>query len=153
VTALELKIPPLVVLALAALAMWLTARTTPQLIVMYTGRTIFAIAIAGLGLAAMIAGVVEFRRANTTVNPHLPNTSTSVVTSGIYRLTRNPMYLGMLLVLIAWAIYVSNLAAAIFPLLFALYLTRFQILPEERILTAKFGEPYRAYLRAVRRWM
>jgi protein-S-isoprenylcysteine O-methyltransferase Ste14 len=153
VTALELKIPPLVVLALAALAMWLTARATPQLIVLYTGRTIFAIAIAGLGLATIIAGVVEFRRANTTVNPHLPNNSTFVVTSGIYRVTRNPMYLGMLLVLIAWAAYVSNVATLVFPVLFVLYISRFQILPEERVLAAKFGEPYVAYLGAVRRWL
>lgn len=101
----------------------------------------------------MIAGVVEFRRANTTVNPHLPNNSAHIVTSGIYRITRNPMYLGMLFVLCAWAVYVSNATGVIFPALFALYITRFQIEPEERVLTAKFGEPYVTYLREVRRWL
>ena len=132
---------------------WFAARATPQLLVIYPGRTILVVGLAALGLTAMIAGVVEFRRANTTVNPHVPNNSAHVVTSGIYRITRNPMYLGMLLVLIAWTVHVSNVTALVFPVLFVLYITRLQIRPEERVLAAKFGEPYRAYLKAVRRWL
>ena len=150
---LELKIPPLVVLALAAFAMWLVARATPQLIVIYSGRLAVAIMLALLGVAAIAAGVLAFNRASTTVNPHTPENSANVVTSGIYRFTRNPMYLGMLLMLLGWTAYVANVAAAVLPILFVAYITRFQIVPEERVLSEKFGAPYEAYLGAVRRWM
>jgi protein-S-isoprenylcysteine O-methyltransferase Ste14 len=150
---LELKIPPLIVLTLAAIAMWLVARATPQLIVFYPGRRVGAIALALLGVAAIAAGVLEFRRASTTVNPHTPESSASIVTGGIYRFTRNPMYLGMLLMLLGWTVYVANVAAAVVPILFVVYIGRYQIAPEERILSEKFGAPYAAYLGTVRRWI
>jgi protein-S-isoprenylcysteine O-methyltransferase Ste14 len=150
---LELKIPPLVVLALAALAMCLVARATPQLILMYPGRLTAAVVLALLGIAAIVAGVLEFNRARTTVNPHTPENASNVVSGGIYRLTRNPMYLGMLLMLVGWAVYVANVAAAVVPILFVAYITHYQIVPEERILTEKFGAPYESYLRSVRRWI
>ena len=151
-TGLELKVPPLVVLGVMALAMWATVRATPQLIVLYAGRSFIACVLAATGIAVMLAGVLAFRRANTTVNPHLPANSSCVVTTGIYRLTRNPMYVGMLLVLAAWAAYLSNAAAPVFVLAFALYITRYQIVPEERVLGSKFGAPYEAYRDSVRRW-
>jgi protein-S-isoprenylcysteine O-methyltransferase Ste14 len=150
---LELKVPPVIVVALAAALMWATARATPQLMVIYSGSLALASLVAALGIAATAAGVLAFKRANTTVNPHHPTNSTFVVTTGIYRLTRNPMYLGMLLVLLAWLLYLSNIAAATFPLLFVAYITRYQIQPEERVLIGKFGAPYEAYLRSVRRWV
>jgi protein-S-isoprenylcysteine O-methyltransferase Ste14 len=106
-----------------------------------------------LGVATAIQGVIEFRRARTTVDPRDPRKSTAIVTSGIYRFTRNPMYLGFLLVLVSWSVYLSNLCAAVGPVLFILYMNRFQIEPEERILSARFGEVYDAYKAAARRWL
>jgi protein-S-isoprenylcysteine O-methyltransferase Ste14 len=150
---LELKIPPLIVLAIIAFAMWLVARATPQLLVIYSGRIVAAGALALLGVAAAGAGVVAFSRERTTVNPHTPQESASVVTGGIYRWTRNPMYLGMLLALLGWTVYLANVAAAAGPILFIVYITRYQIVPEERILATKFGTPYEAYLKSVRRWL
>ena len=150
---LELRIPPLIVLALAAFAMWLVARGTPQLIVIYAGRLAAAIVLGLLGVATIAAGVLEFNRASTTVNPHTPESSSSIVTGGIYRFTRNPMYLGMLLMLLGWTAYLANVAAAVFAILFVAYITRYQIAPEERILSEKFGAPYEAYVRTVRRWI
>jgi len=150
---LELKVPPLIVLALAAYAMWLIAWGSPQFIVIYPGRLVAALLFALLGFVTMVAGVVAFNRAHTTVNPHTPQNSANIVTSGIYRVTRNPMYLGMLLALLGWASYLANVAAAAFPILFVGYITRYQIVPEERILKEKFGAPYEAYLRSVRRWI
>jgi len=82
------------------------------------------------------AGVLSFLRARTTISPSEPSRSTSLVTSGVYSLTRNPMYLSLLLVLVAWAVYLSNLAAMVLIPCFAAYLTRFQIMPEERVLAS-----------------
>lgn len=108
-------------------------------------------AIAGVGVAA--AGVLAFRRAQTTVNPMTPEASSALVAAGIYRLTRNPMYLGMALALAAWAIWLGSVAAAAMLPVFVAYLTRYQIIPEERALIALFGEPFQVYARRVRRWI
>jgi protein-S-isoprenylcysteine O-methyltransferase Ste14 len=151
--ALELKIPPVVVVAVVMAFMWLTARATPTLLVLFPGRLVLSLLIVALGVAIIAAGVHSFSKANTTVNPHRPSASTFVVTTGIYRITRNPMYLGMLLLILAWMVYLANVTAAIFPILFVAYITRFQIQPEERVLIEKFGSAYEAYRASVRRWL
>jgi len=107
-------------------------------------------------VAALMVGVpavLGFRRANTTVNPLKPEASTALVTGGVFRWTRNPMYLAMLLLLIAWACIVSNWAALAMLPLFVAYLNRFQIRPEERALQARFGAEFESYRRKVRRWL
>lgn len=150
---LELRIPPVAVVLLAAALMWLLATAVAGLRAPLPGRLGIAIALASAGFGVALAGVTAFRRAHTTVNPMTPDASSSVVTTGIYRHTRNPMYLGMLLVLLAWCVALGNAAALAGPVAFILYMDRFQIAPEERALQAKFGDPYAAYLRQVRRWL
>jgi protein-S-isoprenylcysteine O-methyltransferase Ste14 len=76
-----------------------------------------------------------------------------LVSTGVYSFTRNPMYLGMALVLLAWAAYLSSAWSLLGPLLFALYITRFQIVPEERVLDRLFGTSFAAYKKCVRRWL
>jgi protein-S-isoprenylcysteine O-methyltransferase Ste14 len=97
--------------------------------------------------------VLSFRRAKTTVNPLKPETSASLVSTGVYSFTRNPMYLGMALVLLAWAAYLASPWALAGPALFALYITRFQIIPEERVLARLFGTSFAEYRKRVRRWL
>jgi protein-S-isoprenylcysteine O-methyltransferase Ste14 len=109
--------------------------------------------LAVLGAAVALGGVLSFRRAHTTVNPLKPETSAALVSTGVYSFTRNPMYLGMALVLLAWAVYLSSAWSLLGPLLFALYITRFQIVPEERALEGLFGESFAAYRKRVRRWL
>ena len=150
---LELKIPPMIVLIIAGVLMWLVARVTPQLIVLYPARGVLTVLLAVLGVVAVYGGLREFRKASTTVHPQRPGEASNVVTTGIYRFTRNPMYLGMLLALLAWLVYLANIAAAVVPIAFVVYITRYQIHPEERTLAAKFGAPYELYLRSVRRWI
>ena len=87
------------------------------------------------------------------MNPLKPDTSSSLVGSGVYKLTRNPMYLGFLMLLLAWAIYLSNAFALLFVPMFLVYMNRFQIEPEERALTSRFGQEFVAYTRRVRRWL
>ena len=109
--------------------------------------------LVALGGAADLAGLLAFRRHRTTVNPLAPQNSSTVVQDGIYRYSRNPMYLGMALLLTAWAVWLAQPACLLVLPLFVAYITRFQILPEERILLARFGAPYQDYLRRVRRWL
>ena len=102
-------------------------------------RLVAAIAIALVGVTFSIAGVAAFRRAKTTLNPLKPGTSSSLVTSGVYRFTRNPMYVGLALGLLGWAVFLSSAWSLLGPLVFILYMTRFQIVPEERALSNEEG--------------
>jgi protein-S-isoprenylcysteine O-methyltransferase Ste14 len=98
-------------------------------------------------------GLLAFRAARTTINPMAPQRTRALVTGGVYRITRNPMYVGMALLLSAWAVALGSTWALAGPLGFMLFITRFQIRPEEQALHALFGETYAAYCRRVRRWL
>ena len=150
--ALELKVPPVALVFLFGALMWLASAYSPFTIAL-PWRSAFALIIAIMGFAIALAGVLSFRRAATTVNPLTPEATTTMVTSGIYRFTRHPMYLGFLLILAGWTIYLSNLAAFALLPLFVWYINRFQILPEERVLDAKFSHSFTAYRSSVRRWL
>lgn len=152
-TTFRLKIPPVAVALLAGAGMWLLARATPQFRVDLPARALFAAALGGLGIVVIALGVVSFRRAKTTVNPMHPEQASTLVTAGIYGVTRNPMYLGLLLLLIAWATVLAHLPAALGAAAFVAYMNRFQIRPEEVALAEHFGAPYHAYRRTVRRWL
>ncbi|HEX5393767.1 MAG TPA: isoprenylcysteine carboxylmethyltransferase family protein [Rhodocyclaceae bacterium] len=106
-------------------------------------------------LSALIAlsAFVSFWFAKTTINPLDPSQASALVTSGIFRITRNPMYLSLLLLLIAYTIRLGSWVEGIGPILFAAYVTRFQIIPEERILSEKFGSAFLAYMSRTRRWI
>lgn len=150
---LELKIPPPVVALLVAVAMWSVAQRGAPIDMPAWLRVMAAAAIALTGLGVSVAGVLAFRRARTTVNPMKPLATTALVTSGIYTVTRNPMYLGVLLVLVAWAVFLSSAWALVGPVAFVLYINRFQIAPEERVLSGLFGRAYSDYRARVRRWL
>jgi protein-S-isoprenylcysteine O-methyltransferase Ste14 len=151
--ALELRLPPLVVWLVFAAGMVTVKRLWPGAIVPFAGHRPVAVMVLLLGVMIAVAGVVQFRRARTTVNPLAPVNASAVVDSGVYRLSRNPMYLGMVLALCSLALWWASAAVAALVPLFWLYLTQFQIKPEERVLLAKFGPPYAAYLKKVRRWL
>ena len=138
-------------MATCALLMWLIA--VPALDFALPGREMLAAIFFVVALIVGLSAVLGFHRAKTTVNPLKPDAASALVVRGIYRWTRNPMYLAMLLVLVAWACIVANWAAlAILPL-FVIYLNRFQIVPEERALHARFGAQFENYRRKVRRWL
>jgi protein-S-isoprenylcysteine O-methyltransferase Ste14 len=151
--ALELKIPPPAIAVLMASAMWGISLVAPLLEVptLIHVAAVATIALTGVGFS--LAGIISFRRARTTVNPMRPETTTSLVCSGIYRVTRNPMYVGLLFILVAWAVFLSSAWALLGPLAFVLYINRFQIAPEERVLSAMFGTDYSVYKSRVRQWL
>jgi protein-S-isoprenylcysteine O-methyltransferase Ste14 len=151
---LELKVPPVLVWLIAAgLAIVLGVAGGP----LWTIDADLARALAPLpalsGLAIAFLGVYEFRRAATTVDPRYPERAAQLVQGGVFRLTRNPMYLGLLLLLAALVIWMRSLVAVIVLPLFVLYLGRFQIAVEERAMAKHFGAEYEAYRRRVRRWL
>ena len=152
-SALELKIPPVVVTALTAFAMWAIGELSAFASSDFTGRIPLAVALAASGVAVTGAGLKAFRRARTTVNPMQPGEASTLVASGVYRVTRNPMYLGFLLLLLAWAVFLANPATLIAIVVFVLYMNRFQITPEERALAGLFGKEFEEYRRRVRRWL
>jgi len=151
---LELKVPPLALTVGAAIVMVVVpaafGRTTsvrPEVAIPIG----IAAALAGLLLA--LRGVIDFRRAQTTVDPRHPEQSARLVTTGVYRWTRNPMYLGFVAALAGLAIALQSVAGLAIASLAAVYLQRFQIHPEERILQRRFGDAFNVYLGQVRRWL
>lgn len=150
---LELRLPPPLVALLCAIAMYGLSRLAPAWLWVLPYSTPLALFTAAMGIGIALGGVMAFRSHRTTVNPLHPEKATAIVTIGIYRHTRNPMYLGLLVVLLGFAIWLGSALAPIMLVVFVLYLTRFQIVPEERALLAKFGEEYARYMRRVRRWL
>lgn len=150
---LELKIPPALLVIIIGLLMWQVALNTSELSFLLPFKNWLFGTFVGVGMTIAILGVVCFRRANTTVNPLTPNASSTLVKDGIYQISRNPMYLGFLLVLIGWGFILANLLSILLSFSFVLYMNFFQIIPEERALATIFGDDFSDYKRRVRRWL
>lgn len=150
---LELKIPPVAQLVLFAAAMWGTTLLAAPMSLPLVGRIAAGVLLCFFGAAICLAGVAAFRREKTTVNPTKPARASALVSNGIYGITRNPMYLGFLLMLLGLAAYLANGVSLIGPVAFVLYMNRFQITPEERALTKIFGQTFIDYKSRVRRWL
>lgn len=151
---LENRIPPPLVASVFGLLIWFAARQWPgSMELAIEWRLSAALAVLLVGVGVCLAGVLSFRRARTTVNPLKPETASALVSSGIYRYTRNPMYLGFAIALLAWSVFLAWPPALLGVLGFALYMNRFQIGPEERALAGLFGEDFSLYCRRVRRWL
>lgn len=150
---LEAKVPPPAVMIAAAVIVWGISQLAPQVAMPSGVRLGLSLAILAVGVAFSISGVLSFRRARTTLNPIRPEEASSLVRTGIYRVTRNPMYLGLLFALAAWAMFLSSVWALLGVAGFLLYMNRFQIAPEERALARLFGSEYASYKSSVRRWL
>lgn len=150
---LENKIPPPAVALLVATTMWGLAEATPNVTVDNKVRLTVVAVCYLLGAGFSLGGVMSFRRAKTTVNPLKPESASALVDTGIYRYTRNPMYVGFALFLLAWAVFLSSPWALLGLPLFIAYIQYFQIRPEERALERIFGSEFLDYKRRVRRWL
>ncbi|MGA7270531.1 MAG: isoprenylcysteine carboxylmethyltransferase family protein [Acidimicrobiia bacterium] len=151
-TGLELKIPPDVVWVVVAAFMWLASPLTPRIAVETPIRIGLAGVLVVLGGGLIIAARVTLNRACTTWHPSRPDSASHLVMAGVFRYSRNPTYLGMLLILLGWAVLLGSPLTLALTVLFVVYLNRFQIRPEERALSAIFGREYDGYERRVRRW-
>jgi protein-S-isoprenylcysteine O-methyltransferase Ste14 len=150
---LELKIPPLALVIVAALLIWLGVVCFPTLDFRIPFQEVTAWVIGLSGALACALGIIEFRRAKTTVDPTKPDSASSLVRTGIYRRTRNPMYLGFLFILTGWAVAVANVASFLILPAFVVYMNRFQIKPEERALASLFGDDFKSYCAEAPRWI
>ena len=150
---LELRVPPVLLTLVTMLLMWLVSSNTPP--VRMPGWFVLTAVITCVtsALATGLAGIVAFRQARTTVNPLAPDKCSRLVDSGIFRFTRNPMYLALLMALIGWSIFLGNLWSLVMVFFWAAYIDRYQIMPEEEALEAAFGDAFRQYRSKVRKWL
>jgi protein-S-isoprenylcysteine O-methyltransferase Ste14 len=149
----QLKIPPAVQLVIAAGLMWGLAELTPDLGLDRDLRTWLYRGLTVLGGLVVVRGWWDFRRARTTVDPTRPHKASSLVVTGAYRFSRNPMYLGFLALLLGWAAFLDNAYSLVALPVIVISLTQLQIKPEEGALQARFGADWEDYARRVRRWI
>ncbi len=150
---LALKVPPVGIVLIVAALMLSVSLGLPQFAFAVPFRSVVAAAEALIGVLVGVLSVASFRRAHTTVNPMEPSSASSLVESGIYRLSRNPMYLGLLLVLMGWGTFLANMLSWMWIPIFVGYMNTFQIVPEEHALASRFGEEFAIYKSKVRRWI
>jgi protein-S-isoprenylcysteine O-methyltransferase Ste14 len=133
--------------------MWLIARLTPEATWSAHVRIGCLLLFTTAGALTGLSAVMAFRKARTTLNPLTPGACSTLVDTGAFRFTRNPMYLAMLMVLTGWALFLGSICALVAALLFVAYMNRFQIRPEEKVLESIFGDAFTEYRHRVRRWL
>jgi len=146
-------IPPPIQGLLCAAFMWGISSLLPSLSYTFSGQKPLGLIIIVLGLTIDVVSVLKFKQSRTTINPIKIEKASSLVTSGLYTVSRNPMYLGLAIILLGWAILLGNPLNVVTLGLFVFLITKLQIIPEEHILLGKFGAPYSDYLNTVRRWI
>lgn len=152
---LKLKIPPPVVLAVFGVAMYALAMLVPQASIRLHPfvRAPLVVVLGVVGVVVPLLAAWSFKRHRTTLNPLKPHESTAIVQTGLFRFSRNPMYLGMALLLAGWSVALSNALACLLWPGFVFYITQFQIKPEEAALRQRFGSAFERYMQRVRRWV
>jgi len=138
---------------LGAALMWVLNRWLPLVRWIAPPWSRWSSVLYVLGVTVIAAAMLRFRRSHTTINPMDPGAATHLVTDGIFRVSRNPMYVGLTLLLAGWGISLGSASVWVILPLFVLYITRAQIIPEERALEARFANEYRAYRQRVPRWI
>lgn len=146
-------IPPPVVAVLLGGAMWLADRQFPAARLAFAWLPLVAALLLIAALLLMGAAALAFRRHKTTINPLTPSRASNLITSGVYAVSRNPIYLGDVLLLAAFAVWLGNLINVVFVAGFVWIMNRFQIAAEEQALQALFGERYVTYCARVGRWL
>ena len=146
---LDNRIPPPVLTLATGIAMWFAAAPGPVPAWRNGAALVIFLVALGIGLLAVRA----FRSSRTTIDPVRIDEASALVTSGIYRLSRNPMYVAVVLVLVAWAVRLGGVWVWAGPVGISLWIDRFQIRPEERVLASLFGDAFVRYCGEVRRWL
>lgn len=149
---MELKLPPVIVFFIFALLMYLLDRFLPFGEFDFFGRNYLMYGLSGLAVLIGFISVVHFFSKKTTVDPTKPEKASKLVSKGLFAYSRNPMYLGLLLFLLAWGLWLGNAFNILLAAGFVSYMNRFQIIPEENALSQRFGKEYQLYLKSVRRW-
>lgn len=149
---MKLKVPPILIFFAFAVIMYVVAKFLPIGSFNFFGRKYLVIGLLVIASIVVFISLLQFYIKKTTVNPTKIENASNLVTSGIYRYSRNPMYLGMLLVLLALGVWLGNAFNSLIAAGFVSYMNRFQIIPEEEVLLKIFGKAYSQYYTLVRRW-
>jgi len=150
---LELRINPPLQMLVSVVLIYATSQSLPLSTTLLEHRWLISSIFISIGLIFIMAGLLSFHFSKTTGNPDKPESVSSLVTSGIYRITRNPMYVGLIFLLLAGGVWLGSFFSVVVIVLFQQYTTRFQIIPEERALSELFPEQYHDYCKKVRRWL
>ncbi len=150
---MKLKIPPVAQVFIAAIAMWFITKGASTFGFDFPGQSILAAVIASAGLFIVFSAVRMFFKARTTVNPTIPSQAQTLVTTGLYRVSRNPMYLAMALLLAGWGIFLGSMLNILVLAGFIQAMNVLQIKPEEEALKEIFGDAYIDYCQRTRRWI
>lgn len=145
------KIPPPIVALICGLSIYFSRPAFPTIQGSWSGPA--ALVLLTLGTGFLVSAVLSFKRQRTTVNPLQPEKASSLVITGLFKYSRNPMYLGMLLLLLAVTADFNVIGGLLITLGFLVFMTKFQIIPEERALESKFGEKFAQYKGQTRRWL
>lgn len=146
-------VPPPVIMVLSMIAINYGSQYLPQFSFAFAEQQLIAVAIALVGLAILLVAVQGFRKADTTINPHKLDTMSHLVTGGLYHYTRNPMYLGMALLIASSGFYFASLFVLPVLGIFVIVINKFQIDPEERALEKRFGQEFLDFKRRTRKWI
>ncbi|WP_281540424.1 methyltransferase family protein [Maribacter aestuarii] len=149
---MELKLPPALVVFIFAFAMYLLSRFLPFGYFDFFGRLLLAKILTGTAIVILCVSLIQFFKSKTTIDPTAPAKSKKLVTNGFYKFSRNPMYLAMLLLLLALGLKFGNAFNVLLAAGFVSFMNRFQIIPEERMLLEKFGREFKDYCTITRRW-
>jgi protein-S-isoprenylcysteine O-methyltransferase Ste14 len=145
------RVPPPLVAILAGIIIYSSTKLISPVTFKFQG--LIAVSVLVIGLTIMLSAINTFRQLQTTINPLKPKQATKLATNGVFKLTRNPMYLAMLIILIAFSVATGALAGLLLVPGFMLYITYFQILPEERAMAELFPDQFTRYCERVRRWL
>ncbi len=149
---MKLKIPPVFVLIIFGCFMYILSRFLPFGYFDFLGRNVLIVALLTIAGSIGFISLVQFFTSKTSINPKTPSKASSLVTSGMYMFSRNPMYLGLLLILLAWGVWLGNAFNVLIAAGFVKYMNTFQIIPEEEVLNKIFGKAYVQYCTLTRRW-
>ena len=150
---LKLKIPPPIYALSIGFLMWLINQALPLMDIIDQPWNRVGLAMILIAGTLDLWSLFLFMKKKTTVNPMSPKNTSGLVVNGLYKISRNPMYVGMLIMLLGYAIWLGTLGPFILVPLFYLVITEMQIKPEEKILESKFGQEYLEYKRKVKRWL
>ncbi len=149
---MTLPFPPALQIMIVGGLAWLLADNYPVYPIGAAIRFVtYGLAVAGVIIIAI--SIAAFIRERTTINPVKPEAANTLVVTGLYRFSRNPMYLGTTLLLVGWAGYLGDVIAVAPVVFYFVSMTVFQIKPEEKVLREKFGAQYDDYAKRVRRWI
>ena len=149
---MKLKLPPVLIFVIFSILMYVLSLVLPFGDFEFFGREVLILFLLGMGALVGFISLIQFYIAKTSIDPRTPSKASDLVTNGLYKFSRNPMYLALLMVLLAWGLWLGNAFNTLLAAGFVGYLNKFQIIPEEKALSDMYGKAYKHYCTQVRRW-